>query len=448
MFRHRPWKFSAFCVLTAGSVLAGCTTTVNKVEATCNSGQICTYAGTGASGYNGESKDRRESYLSYPADITFDGAGHAFIVDFNNYRIRRVNADDTLESIIGDGFPGDGDAAQADKTDKGAKGVDVRLNHPADLFFAQVDSALAKKGEAVLTAWHNHRLRVWDPATGTVFAHCGANPGYAGDGAAVTAKTQFNQPSHAVQDKAGNTYVIDSRNWAIRKIAVDGTISTVAGQKPKSGAQTWPGFDPLSDAGAVPVYPTTGGGSPFLFFDLIEFSNPTVPGGGLAVSDDGNTLYVADTGNNRIRAIDLKAGTVSTIAGSGASGCVDLAKTATNCQQDVTSAAPGGFSGDGGQAKAAQLNRPHDLAISPIDGRLYFADTDNNRIRAIDLKTGIITTIAGSGEGNITDKAGEIGDGGDPLKARLAGPIGLSFDAVGNLYIADMYHSRIRIIPK
>ena len=438
----------------AAALLAGGCNTVTKtveVDTPCASGTMCTFAGAERSGWNGDKLDRRSSWLNMPADLAFDCDGRAVIVDFNNYLIRRVNADDTLENIIGNGFPGDGDPGQTDKTAAGAPGATVELNHPSDLFFATATSAVANKCEGVLTAWHNHRLRVWDPATGNVYAHCGANPGFAGDGKPVAPTTQFNQPSHSVQDKLGNTYVLDSRNWAIRKIAVDGTVTTIAGQKPKTGAQTWSGFDGASDTAPVPVLGTTpASNSPFLFFDLIEFSNPTVPGGGLAISADGNTLYVADTGNNRIRAIDLKAGTVVTVAGSGASGCTDLAKNPTTCQQDVTMAVDGSFGGDGGPANQAKLNRPHDMAWGP-DGRLYFADTNNNRIRAIEIdattgKVGNIATVAGNGEGVFEEK--EIGDGLPATQARLANPTGIAFDAAGNLYIADMYHSRIRIVPK
>lgn len=427
--------------LAAAALVAAtaCTTEIKKVEVVCKSGTMCTYAGTGHSGFNGDKRDRRESYLSLPVDLAFDCDGRAVIVDFNNYRLRRVLADDTLETVVGDGFPGDGDDKQADKTDAGAAGTTVRLNHPADLFFASQDTALANKCEGVITAWHNHRLRVWAPATGKVFAHCGANPGYGGDGKAVSPATNFNQPSKALQDKEGNTWVVDSRNWAIRKIAKDGTITTFAGQKPKTGAQQWPGFDAASDTA-----PAKLDGSPFLFFDLIEWSNPVMPGSGLAISDDGATLYVVDTGNNRIRAIDIKAGTVKTIAGSGPSGCY-AAKAPAQCQQDVTNAAPGGFGGDGGPALQALLNRPHDLAWGP-DGRLYFADTDNNRVRAIDLKTGVINTVAGNGSGKFGET--EFGDGKPAKEGSLAGPSGIAFDKAGNLYIADMGHSRIAVVPK
>ncbi len=428
------------CALVLAASAAACTTEVQKVETVCKSGTMCTYAGVGRSGFNGDGLDRRDSLLSLPVDIAFGCDGRMAIIDFNNYRVRIVQADETLKTVVGDGFPGDGDPAQADKTAAGAEATQVRLNHPSDLFFPAMDTALANQCDGVLTAWHNHRVRVWDPVAHRVYAHCGSNPGYGGDGKVVTPATQFNQPSKAVQDGDGNTYLIDSRNWVIRKIAKDGTISTIAGQKPKTPAQQWSGFDLASDTAPVPL-----AGSPFLFFDLIEFSNPVVPGGGLALSPDNTTLYVADTGNHRIRAIDLKAGTVKTIAGSGPSGCTDDKGAAVQCQQDTTYATKGSFAGDGGPALQARLNGPHDLAWGP-DGRLYFADTGNNRIRAINLVTGVIDTVAGSGQGDFGDT--DVGDGKPALQARLAGPSGIAFDKAGNLYIADMFHSRIRVVPK
>lgn len=412
-------------------VLSACDTTTEQTDP-CKSGAICTFAGTGVEGTNGDGHDRLKSELYWPADLAFDGKGLAYIVDWNNYKIRQVKPDGTLFTVIGTNFPGDGDPGALDKTDKGAPGTTVSLNHPSDVLFATTDSALAKAGDLVLCAWHNHRLRVWDPATGLVYAHCGGVPGFQGDGKPASASaTRLNQPSKIAQDPAGNTYIIDSRNWRIRKVAVDGTVSTIAGNGK-------PGFDVASDTTAVDAKKT-----PFLFFDPNEFSNPESPGGGIAASPDGKTLYVADTMNHRIRALDLAAGTVKTIAGSGTSGCVDLAKAATGCVQDgLFPPSDGSFSGDGGPAISAHLNQPHDLAFGP-DGQLYVADSGNHRIRAIDLAKGTIRTVVGSGLAKQ-----DVGDGGDPLKASLDTPWGIAFDAQGNLFIADTFHHRIRKVTK
>jgi sugar lactone lactonase YvrE len=142
------------------------------------------------------------------------------------------------------------------------------------------------------------------------------------------------------------------------------------------------------------------------------------PGGSITV-DDAGRVYVADTYNNRIRRIDFTAGTVTTIAGIGVAG----------------------FSGDGGPATAAALNQPRDLELGP-DGRLYIADTDNHRIRAVDLQTGLIATVAGNGQ------SGFSGDGGLATAATFARPFGVAFDRQGQMYVADTFNNRIRKVVR
>jgi sugar lactone lactonase YvrE len=133
------------------------------------------------------------------------------------------------------------------------------------------------------------------------------------------------------------------------------------------------------------------------------------------VCDGQGRLYVTDSLNNRVRRIDFNANIITTVAGNGAAA----------------------FGGDGGPAVDASLNNPRDLEFGP-DGRLYIADENNNRVRALDLDTGIITTVAGNGE------AAFAGDGGPAVDASLNRPSGLAFDDQGRLYIGDTYNHRIR----
>ena len=426
--------------------MAGCAATPTASTGTVDtcagaaSGHICTVVGNGTKGYDGGGKHRLESWLYYPMDLALDKSGTPYLLDWNNHRVRRVNADDTLESVMGTEDPGDGDPGKKDLTSAGAPGTSVSLNHPSDLFFETRDTPVAHAGDLVLDAWHNHRLRTWTPTDGLVHVTCGMNPGFGGDGKKAGLSTQFNQPSKVTQDKDGNTYLIDMRNWRIRRIGADGMVSTVAGNgKPGAvGDESQP--QPADKAN-------------FLFFYPQEWSNPEVPGGGIAVSPDGATLYIADSENHRIRAIDLAAKTIRTIAGSGTSGCVavDPASTPTACANDQPyPPSAGAFAGDGGPATQAKLNSPHDLAFGP-DGRLYFADTLNHRIRAIDLTTGIIQTVVGNGATPTGVKpfpADQLGDGGTALQGTLNRPMGLTFDAAGNMYIADTYNQRIRKVLK
>lgn len=135
---------------------------------------------------------------------------------------------------------------------------------------------------------------------------------------------------------------------------------------------------------------------------------PLNPARGLAVDPEGN-LYLADTENNRVRRVDARTGIITTVAGNGAQG----------------------YSGDGGPAVDAMLNWPFDVALGPDATILYIADAHNRRVRRVDLVTGIITTVAGTGS------VGSAGDGGPATKAFLTLPSGLAVDATGVVYVSD-----------
>ena len=101
-----------------------------------------------------------------------------------------------------------------------------------------------------------------------------------------------------------------------------------------------------------------------------------------------------------------------------------------------------GFGGDGGPAVDAQLDYPRSLAFD-ADGLLWIADTDNHVLRTVDLATGVITTAVGTG-----DVSGFSGDGGPAAEATLYRPFGIDFDPAGDLYIADTYNHRIRVVSR
>jgi sugar lactone lactonase YvrE len=355
-------------------------------------GAICTLAGTGAPAFDGDGRDRRDSSLYWPMDLDFAPDGRAYLLDWQNHRVRRLELDGTLATVMGNDLPGDGPPDSGDLRPEGAPGIDVELNHPTDLHFLP-------DGSVVVAAWHNHKVRRLDPLSGRVTVLAGAGPGKTGDGGPAS-EALLSQPKSVVCDPAGNIYVTDSRNQRIRRIeGASGIIAPVAG----SGALGFEG----------------DGGDPLLASFFLQQSNENPePGGNIALDDRGR-LYLADTYNNRIRRVDLAARTVETLAGNGHAG----------------------FGGDGGPAPQATLNRPRDLELGP-DGRLYIADTDNHRIRAVDLDTGIIETIAGDGQ------PGFSAEGGPATRAHLHRPFGIAFDAAGDLHIADTFNNRIRKVTR
>jgi DNA-binding beta-propeller fold protein YncE len=135
------------------------------------------------------------------------------------------------------------------------------------------------------------------------------------------------------------------------------------------------------------------------------------------VLDSAGNLYLSDTGNHRVRRVDAKTGIITTVAGNGQKG----------------------FSGDGGPAVAARLDEPYGLVLDAGDN-LYVADRLNARVRRIDAKTGVITTVAGDGQKRYS------GDGGPAINAGLVEPNGLAFDGRGRLFVADVADHRVRVV--
>jgi len=266
------------------------------------------------------------------------------------------------------------------------------------------------------------------------------DPGFAGDGRPAL-QACLNEPKGLAIDGQGNLFVADSENHVVRRVdRVTGLISTVVGCAPEEVApapQSGGGnivpeeeVDPLAEtsqktteqftqqtdlSGTVrylvgAAAPKRYGGDGGLAAEA-QLNFPTA----VAVDAQGH-LYIADTMNHRVRRVDAKTGIITTIAGTGQAR----------------------FSGDGGPADRAALNEPAALAVD-VQGQLYIADQSNNRVRAVDLKTGIIRTVAGMGS------AVYDGDGKPATEASLAGPSGLAV-AAGTLYIADTFNGRIRAV--
>jgi uncharacterized protein (TIGR03437 family) len=234
----------------------------------------------------------------------------------------------------------------------------------------------------------NSRVRIVTGGNINTFAGNGTQ-GYSGDGSAATSAELFDNTGLTV-DGSGNVYVSDLRNQVVRKINSKGTIFTYAGNN-TLGAGLSGDAGPASSA---------------------QLFDPA----GLAVDSKGN-LYIADSGNGKVRLVSSAAGNnISTFAG--------------NFTND--------FAGDGGPAINAELNNPEGVAVDAA-GNVYIADTANHRIRMVTLD-GIIHTVAGNGT------PGAKGDGGQAVNAELNFPEGVAVDPAGNLYIADTFNQKIRMV--
>ena len=224
----------------------------------------------------------------------------------------------------------------------------------------------------------NHVIRMVTFSTGIISVIAGTQTaGYSGDGGAATS-AELDLPHGIAVDSSGNLFFADTGNNVVREvIASTSLIATVAG----TGA---PGYS--GDRGPA--------------------TQATLLGPEGVALDSSGALYIADTGNNRIRRVDPATGTITTVAGTGAIGA----------------------GGDGGPATAAQLFSPQDVAVD-ASGNLYIADSGNSSVRKVASSSGNISTLAGH----------QTYIGHD-----LAAPTGLALDAFGNLYIADTGNNVVR----
>jgi len=267
-------------------------------------------------------------------------------------------------------------------TQDGVPATSSTLDQPASIV---LDAA----GNMYIADSAHNRIRKVDAATGIISTYAGTGiASYTGDGASATSAT-LNAPSGVALDGAGNLYIADSGNNVVRKIAPSsGIITTVAG----TGTLGYSG-DTAAATSAMLDQPL-----------------------GITVDASGN-LYIADTSNQRIRRVDAATGIITTVAGNGApSGNGD---------------GKGTYSGDGRQATLAGLSLPYavafDVTTGATSGNMYIPDSANNCIRKV-TTTGMISTIAGNGTGNV----------------KLDTPSGVALDPAGNVYIADTQNSAIR----
>jgi DNA-binding beta-propeller fold protein YncE len=335
----------------------------------------------------------------------------------------------TLAGTGAAGFSGDG-----------GPGAKAQINNPYGL-------AIGPDGALYFCEIGNHRVRRLDLKTSVISTVAGSGQkGYAGDGGPALAAS-LNEPYELAFDRAGNLYFAEMQNHVVRRVdAKTRVISTVAG----TGTA---GFG--------------GDGGPGTKAQLRQPHSITF--------DADGKLLICDIGNHRVRRLDLGAGTIETWAGTGerkpTPDGAPIAGTPLNGPRAIAAAPDGqlylvlregnavyridprggkihhvggtgesGYTGDGGDAKLAKLSGPKGVSWAP-DGSLYLADTESHTIRRIDLKTNVITTVAGTGQ---------RGDGpdGKALECKLSRPHGIFVGRDGTVYIGDSESHRVRVLKK
>ncbi|MBI4478483.1 MAG: hypothetical protein HY651_00505 [Acidobacteria bacterium] len=334
-----------------------------RIRSVSSDGTITTLAGTGLTNFAGDGGPAISASLSQPYHVAVDADGNLYIADWLNHRIRKVSANGIISTVAGTGvagYSGDGDSA-----------VSASLKEPHGV---EVDAA----GNIYFSDSSNNRIRKIS-LTGVISTVAGGgSSGSLGDDGQATSASLRTPLGLAFDATSGNLFIADASNHRIRKVAPTGIITTVAGN-------------------GVGAYSGDGGQA-----TSASLRNPE----GVAVDAAGN-LYIADSGNLRIRQVS-PGGTITTVAG-------------------------GGVGGLGGLATSVGLFSVNDVAVAA--GNLLISASA--RVLRVGLD-GIIVSIAGTGG------AGFSGDGGPATVARFENPEGVALDEAGNVYIADTFNDRVR----
>jgi streptogramin lyase len=334
---------------------------------------IITYAGTGQPGNAATGESRTNCAIANPYGLVRGPDGALYICEIDNHIIRRIGTDGRISIAAGNGQRGFAGA--------GGSATEATLNEPYEVRFDRA-------GNMWFVDMKNHVVQKVDTSTRILTTVAGTGKaGFSGDGGPAL-RAQLNQP-HSIQlDRDGNLFICDIANHRIRRVdARTGIIMTFAGNGQKSA--------------------TPDGG---------RFVEAALYGPRAIDFDREGNLWLALREGNAVYKLDLRAGTIHHVAGTGKKG----------------------FTGHGGPAASAALSGPKGLSIGP-EGNVYLADTESHSVRMIDVKTGRLELVAGTGE---------RGDGpaGDPLQCRMSRPHGVFVDEDGAVWIGDSEAHRVRVI--
>jgi len=335
---------------------------------------IRTIAGTGTAGYTGDGGPGVKAQINNPYGLVVGPDGALYVCEIGNHIIRRVDLKKGTVTTVA------GNGKQGYSGD-GGPATQASLNEPYEIRFD-------KQGNMFFVEMKNNLIRRVDAKTKVISTVAGRpEPGFSGDGGPAV-QAQFRQPHSIAFDPQGRLLVCDIGNHRVRRIDMkSGLIETYMGNGERK---------PTPDGAAVKGTPVNGPRA----IDL----------------DKKGNLYLVLREGNMVFRIDPKTETIHHIAGTGNKG----------------------LTGDGADARKADLNGPKGVAWAP-DNSIYIADTESHTIRRIDLNTGIISTPVGDGQ---------RGDGPetDPSKCRTARPHGVYADSKGVIYIGDSEAHRVRVL--
>ncbi len=424
-------------------------------------GMIERVAGTGTYGFNGGGGQAKDTHLESPLGVWIDAQDNLWCTDI--FRIYQVDATSgILQVIVGGGTANPVDGVYAPAVLLTASPTALTTDGYGNVIFAE-GNRLRKTVPFMLPTLAAPRLQLVAPTNDTVVTNTGFYVRGQADFATATHVSYSN-------DRGGNGEVrgnlFGTPYWDVYPTLAPGinnltfTVWDVLGRNSSVQLNLTYTPGPLTKAIAGTLTP---GFKDNAQASLVQLWNPAS-----VALDAANNLYVADSGNHRIRKI-TPGGTITTLAGNGQVGTMGAGGLATEAAlnqprgvaidaagnlyiadtnnhrvchvtpdgllRTIAGTGQAGFSGDGGTALQAQLNEPLSLAVDAKN--LFIVDAQNYRIRKMDLSTGVISTYAGSGPG-------DVGDGGPATAAKFRQPTGVALDKMGNLFISDLQTNRIR----
>jgi DNA-binding beta-propeller fold protein YncE len=418
---------------------------------------ISTVAGSATNGLGDGGNAAGASVLS-PVSVVADAAGNIYIAD-------AVGVTVSTSSPFGTGSTGQGRIRKIDATTHNISTLTTVTSDPKAI-------ALDAAGKFLYVADNgNARIRKVDTTTGATTTFAGTGSSDPSNYGRLATQARIRNPRGVWVDANGNVFLTDTQNSRVARVdAVTGIITLVAGRGTNNSSQAT-----TSSALAAP------GGDGGLAVEGQLWSPEAV------VGDNQGNIYIADTGANRIRKVVLSTGIITTVVGLGTSGVADnvdasiaqlnqprglamdtaganlyIADSGNNrirkwtvascsttvngvltvppagCNQVSTvagSGAPRTGVGDGGPALSASLSNPTGVFLDTT-GNMYIADQNDSRVRFVDVTSGLISTLTGASQGR--------GDSGPGSLATFNNPRGVAVDSAGNVYISDTFNQKVR----